>query len=667
MKKRWIVFPLALALITGLMLMAAGCDSNVNSGNETKTLSSIAVTNPPNKVQYNLGDTEDEFDTEGMVVTATYSDGSTAPVTGYMCTGFSSTTPGIKTITVTYDGKETSFSINVIDPNRETVATPVASPLAGPVPSNTRITLSTTTPGAEIWYTTNGSDPEKNVSGSSRYITTIAVTAAVTIKAVAVREGMNDSGVMEAAYTVQTGNGYTVTQSGGILHKQDSDRLLFAFTTSIPRGGLSGDDITVIDGTGKITKVLLQDTAGPSRILYIEVNKEGTVKIKITREGISDAEVPVEVYKKTGFEPDPTVTITDIVKMRTPALPTGSPITFARNDGDPIAILPPRTTAPISSISAASPAFEQVLAVFDPPLDLTTGPTSDFRWFDMVWDGFGSTYEFDGTTLNLHMVIFQLELTTTDNNAIVLEKRSDTDTSTGAKVPVRFLKSDIQASSTAWGTGQGSGHRIKTVTVRAVGMQFRNVGNSAWPSLSATNAPVIEDTWISSLTVHTVPASLSKVLYSSDTGWSNDITNPRWALRDIGSSEEDATVLPQWTGVSEEQKIVYWDPIDTADSIVNTADGFTAADEYGTIIITYTGATHYWYGYGSMSGDPADGAEIVVKQQSFDGSAISPASGIRIPLRSAGYTPNNFDGTKFSGFFLQWNSGNITITGIRLE
>lgn len=46
----------------------------------TKTLISIAVTTPPAKTAYTAGET---FDPSGMVVTATYSDASTATVTGY--------------------------------------------------------------------------------------------------------------------------------------------------------------------------------------------------------------------------------------------------------------------------------------------------------------------------------------------------------------------------------------------------------------------------------------------------------------------------------------------------------------------------------------------------------------------------------------------------------
>ena len=54
--------------------------AQITTTESDKTLSRIAVTTPPNKTSYVAGEV---FDPTGMVVTATYSDGTTAPVTGY--------------------------------------------------------------------------------------------------------------------------------------------------------------------------------------------------------------------------------------------------------------------------------------------------------------------------------------------------------------------------------------------------------------------------------------------------------------------------------------------------------------------------------------------------------------------------------------------------------
>ena len=64
-----------------------------------KTLSSIAVTTAPTKTTYTAGE---NFDPAGMVVTATYSDSSTAAVTGYTVTDGNSLTAGTTSVTISY-------------------------------------------------------------------------------------------------------------------------------------------------------------------------------------------------------------------------------------------------------------------------------------------------------------------------------------------------------------------------------------------------------------------------------------------------------------------------------------------------------------------------------------------------------------------------------------
>ena len=73
------------------------------------SLDSITVSGPT-KTQYEIGD---ELDLTGLVVTAHYSDGSEATVEDYEVSGFDSSTAGEKTITVTYQDKTTTFTVNV--------------------------------------------------------------------------------------------------------------------------------------------------------------------------------------------------------------------------------------------------------------------------------------------------------------------------------------------------------------------------------------------------------------------------------------------------------------------------------------------------------------------------------------------------------------------------
>ena len=77
----------------------------------TVTLSSISVKTAPTKTAYTVGDT---LNTSGLVIKAAYSDGSTKDITsGFTCSPTKLSTAGKQTITVTYGGKTTAFTVTV--------------------------------------------------------------------------------------------------------------------------------------------------------------------------------------------------------------------------------------------------------------------------------------------------------------------------------------------------------------------------------------------------------------------------------------------------------------------------------------------------------------------------------------------------------------------------
>ncbi len=78
-----------------------------------KTVISISVTAQPSVNRYKYG--IENLDTSGLVITATYSDGSTAVVdnSAVEFTGFDTSTRGVKTITATYEGCTATFDIEV--------------------------------------------------------------------------------------------------------------------------------------------------------------------------------------------------------------------------------------------------------------------------------------------------------------------------------------------------------------------------------------------------------------------------------------------------------------------------------------------------------------------------------------------------------------------------
>lgn len=79
------------------------------------------------------------------------------------------------------------------------VATPVFSPAAGAYTAAQSVTLSDATPGASIYYTTNGATP---TTSSVVYSGPIQVSATETLQAIATKTGDSNSAVVSAAYTI---------------------------------------------------------------------------------------------------------------------------------------------------------------------------------------------------------------------------------------------------------------------------------------------------------------------------------------------------------------------------------------------------------------------------------------------------------------------------------
>ena len=83
-------------------------------------------------------------------------------------------------------------------------ATPTFTPTGGTKSGAQSVTISCTSEGATIYYTTDGSTP---TNSSTEYSGAISVTESETIKAIAIIAGWTNSDVASAAYTIN----YTVT------------------------------------------------------------------------------------------------------------------------------------------------------------------------------------------------------------------------------------------------------------------------------------------------------------------------------------------------------------------------------------------------------------------------------------------------------------------------
>jgi len=98
-----------------------------------------------------------------------------------------------------------------------TVATPTFSPAAGGYHSSQSVTISDTTTGAVIHYTTDGSTP---TGSSATYSTPISVTKTETVKAIGIKSGYTNSAVGSALYTLTVATPTFSPAAGGYSSSQ---------------------------------------------------------------------------------------------------------------------------------------------------------------------------------------------------------------------------------------------------------------------------------------------------------------------------------------------------------------------------------------------------------------------------------------------------------------
>lgn len=220
---------LIIIIMATMFIFTISC-GNKSSGDpveppEEQTLDHISVNTSAVITRYDLADGGDyplapeNLDLTGLVVTAHYIDPEeTRTIDAEDYTVDTSAYDegkdhvGSYTIIVSYKTKQAQFLVTVIDSSLPVAATPEATPAAGEVTSGTTIELSCADPAdAVIHYTINGSEP---TIASPVYSDPIPITAAITIRAIAVKEGYNPSSILEAAYTIVDDDDGTINVPG---------------------------------------------------------------------------------------------------------------------------------------------------------------------------------------------------------------------------------------------------------------------------------------------------------------------------------------------------------------------------------------------------------------------------------------------------------------------
>ncbi len=184
-----------------------------------------------------------------------------------------------------------------------------ATPPAGTYTAAQEVTLSANEP-ADIYYTTNGTDP---TSGSSAYASPITVSEDTTLKFMAVDTAGNQSGVVTSGYTIQQDITVTVTTDKG---RRLSGLRVYAFTGTGSYTGkyatTNGDGIGLFnpddfaDGDYKFRADYLGNQFWSQTITLpdtsaIEVTiEEETVEVVVTTNNGSAQGVKVYLFSESG-------------------------------------------------------------------------------------------------------------------------------------------------------------------------------------------------------------------------------------------------------------------------------------------------------------------------------------------------------------------------------
>jgi hypothetical protein len=140
------------------------------------------------------------------------------------------------------------------------VTTPVFTPPAGTYSSAQTASISTTTSGASIRYTTDGSTPSE--TAGTLYNGPITVSTTTTINAIAYVSGMTDSSIASAGYTINLGS------SSAQFVRTDST------AQGSWKGTYGGDGFNVIDDTTAYPSYVTVTPSGQSNYVWNSTTSE---------------------------------------------------------------------------------------------------------------------------------------------------------------------------------------------------------------------------------------------------------------------------------------------------------------------------------------------------------------------------------------------------------
>ncbi|MCU1244039.1 MAG: hypothetical protein JWO71_4765, partial [Candidatus Acidoferrum typicum] len=187
----------AIAIVGGYL------DSNVSAATYTKSTQAAMPTFTPAPGTYSTAQ-QVTIKTTTAGATIFYTTNGTIPTTAstkYTAPVAISATTTLKAIATAPNltNSAVASGLYTIQTGTPAAATPTFSPAPGHYPSAFYVSMSTTTPGATIYYTMNGTPP---TTLSPKYVGAIVIHVTTTLKAIAVAPNMTNSAVATGVYTI---------------------------------------------------------------------------------------------------------------------------------------------------------------------------------------------------------------------------------------------------------------------------------------------------------------------------------------------------------------------------------------------------------------------------------------------------------------------------------